>query len=434
MGGLLNHAKKFLRGVAASTPVMRSQTYSVACPEGHRLTGIRTEGYQALRCPTCGEGIFVLPKSPLPDPPVPAGSRTSGRPSSAPLARAEVFPDFDDEPVALTDPVMSAAPVPDIELDEPEDEVVWDDEPAPAPRFESTPRKGRVDAPEDLAAAEIEHAAKQPSRAPRPKPKPVPAQDKQVVAHFVEPKPRPTLGERFQANRNPLIFAAVGLVVLATIGIRTWRARIADLPRIAERGKNEGLTALDDGKFELAHQILSAAKRAVISLGDQYEGSSAIKQGADEAAAIANLAPASLEDMLDQASRADPAEWGKTFTDLYKGRHIIIHSDIKKVPDGRGKGRYELEYKVLPEGGDGGPPRARGQVDTTGFRMFEETHPRVGDHMIFAAKLASFEYDAVRQEWNIGLVPESGVNITHEKALQAMGEPTGNEATGEGAP
>ena len=62
MGGLLNHAKKFLRGVAASTPVMRSQTYSVACPEGHRLTGIRTEGYQALRCPTCGEGIFVLPK------------------------------------------------------------------------------------------------------------------------------------------------------------------------------------------------------------------------------------------------------------------------------------------------------------------------------------------------------------------------------------
>lgn len=412
---------------------MRSQTYSVACPEGHRLTGVRNEGYQALRCPTCGEGIFVLPKSPLPDPPAPPSSRTSRKPSPATLARAEVFPDFDDEPVALTDPVMSATHAADIELDEPEDEVVWDDVPTPAPAFEPTQRKGQVDAPEDLAEAEIEHAAKERSRPPRLKARPTPLAI-EAVAQTVEPELRPTLRERFRAKRNPLIFAAVGLLVVATIGFRIWRARIADLPRIAERGKNEGLTALDDGKFELAHQILSAAKRAVISLGDQYEGSAAIKQGADEAAAIANLAPASLENMVDQASRGDPIDWSKTFADLYRGRHIIIHSDIKRVPDGRGKGRYELEYLVFPEGGDGGAPRAIGRVETTGFRMFEQSHPRIGDHMIFAAKLASFDFDATLQEWNISLVPESGVNITHEKALQALGEPTGNEASGESAP
>jgi len=95
LSGLLQNARKFFQGLAPA-PAARSQSFSVACPEGHRLTGVRTEGYQALRCPTCGEGIFVLPRSPLPEPAAPA--------STAPARHRAPAPFVDDDPVALSDP------------------------------------------------------------------------------------------------------------------------------------------------------------------------------------------------------------------------------------------------------------------------------------------------------------------------------------------
>src|SRR4051812_39350344 len=69
--GILGRARKMVGGLAG-TPPRIPQLYQVACVAGHRLRGERTEGYQALRCPTFGEGIFVLPRSPLPEPPAPA--------------------------------------------------------------------------------------------------------------------------------------------------------------------------------------------------------------------------------------------------------------------------------------------------------------------------------------------------------------------------
>src|SRR3954447_23687236 len=84
-------------GLAGHSPKV-PQLYQVACVAGHRLRGERTEGYQALRCPECGEGIFVLPRSPLPEPAAPPAAR-SPRPTlpATPAVR-------DDEPVALSDP------------------------------------------------------------------------------------------------------------------------------------------------------------------------------------------------------------------------------------------------------------------------------------------------------------------------------------------
>ncbi len=99
--GLLGLAKSMMQGWSASAP-SRPQSFSVSCVQGHRLRGQRTEGYQALRCPTCGEGIFVLPRSPLPEPPIPASSTRSRA-----EAVVEAFPD--DEPLVLTDPVPSVS-------------------------------------------------------------------------------------------------------------------------------------------------------------------------------------------------------------------------------------------------------------------------------------------------------------------------------------
>src|SRR5581483_434348 len=77
-----DRARTLLRGLTSSPPP-RDQSFQVACSEGHRLRGERTEGYQALRCPSCGEGVFVLPRSPLPDPPLPAGEGRSRHPVTA---------------------------------------------------------------------------------------------------------------------------------------------------------------------------------------------------------------------------------------------------------------------------------------------------------------------------------------------------------------
>ncbi|MGZ3470353.1 MAG: hypothetical protein ACXWO1_11890, partial [Isosphaeraceae bacterium] len=61
---LLGGARSLFKGLGTPS-VAKVQYYSVVCPLGHRLRGQRTGGYQALRCPSCGEGIFVLPASPL---------------------------------------------------------------------------------------------------------------------------------------------------------------------------------------------------------------------------------------------------------------------------------------------------------------------------------------------------------------------------------
>ena len=150
--GLLGRARNLMQGWSGPPPA-RAQAFHVACSEGHRLQGQRTEGYQALRCPTCGEGIFVLPRSPLPDPPAPAG------PERARIA-SSIEAIYEDDPIPLTDPIPSH-PEPGVEQagsqDESEAEIDWVDEAAekavttPAPTKPPPAPKARPAAREVLA-------------------------------------------------------------------------------------------------------------------------------------------------------------------------------------------------------------------------------------------------------------------------------------------
>ncbi|MHC5542309.1 TFIIB-type zinc ribbon-containing protein, partial [Singulisphaera rosea] len=115
---LLKRTRRLLQGLSAAAPA-KAQYYSVTCPEGHRLRGERTEGYQALRCPTCGEGMFVLPKSPLPEP-VSKEANRAPRKVSSPLP-----PEREDAPVALSDPVAVLPSGSDLDVD---GEIEWVDE------------------------------------------------------------------------------------------------------------------------------------------------------------------------------------------------------------------------------------------------------------------------------------------------------------------
>lgn len=405
-----------------TTPSIRVQGYTVRCSEGHRLTGERTAGYQALRCPTCGEGVFVLPRSPLPEPAeaTPAAERTQTRaaaavsPWAAEATRARgASPDLQNEPNPEDDAL--------------DGEVQWDDEVA----AESGPRSSSPQhAPEDLAAAEMAQAPlKDRSSKTRPR-KPAPAEPKTKPTEAIV-IPRVPLRERLRRNRNALIFLGVATIVAGTVGFRVWRAGLQELPAIAERGRSEGLPALDAGEFDRANQILSAAKRAVSRLGNEYQGASTIVQAADEAAIIVSLGPR-LEDILDEAARADPQEWSKRFDTLYKGRSVIVDAHFMKVPTASGEGRYELDYRIFRDG-EGSDPQSVGQIDAAGFKLFELLRPRKDDAIRFGARLASFRFDDATRTWRLGLVPDSGVIMTHEKALEALGWPSDSTDT-EGRP
>ena len=402
MGGLLDHARNFFRGLAAAPTLARTQWFSVVCSDGHRLHGQRTDGYQALRCPECGEGLFVLPRSPLPEP-----SASSTAPAVAePHAQraAEVERAWSEEPIELRDPDPS--PAMDVAADA-DGEVEWVDEDA-APR-ELGPR----DSPEDLAAAEI---AARPERSRRPSK----AHGRTAEAAPPAPvrKPYVPLGQRLRKQRNPLIFAGVVLLVVATGGIRAWRAELQDAPRVAELGRTEGLAALDAGDFDRAYQLLAPARAAVRRLGGQFDGAEAIIQGADEAEVLTGLGIAP-EELIDQAARADPKVWAKTFDSLHKGRTILVVAQVTAVPDGQGKGRYDLDYRIFPPG-EGNEPERVGRIDLDGFKLFETLKPRVNDSIRFGARIVSFQYDSDGRAWLVGLDPASGVIMTHQKALDAM--------------
>jgi hypothetical protein len=224
----------------------------------------------------------------------------------------------------------------------------------------------------------------------------------------------------------------VAALVVATVGYRLWRSRYQELPRLAELGRVEGLKALDEGRFDKAHQLLSAARRAVASLGGAVEGAEEIIHGADEVAILTNLSPQSLEAILAEAGRTETQEWSWRFATYYKGRSVVIDAEISAVPGPSGEGRYELDYRVLQEG-EGTRPVRVGRIDTTGFRLFELAQPKVGDRVRFGARLASFTFDASSDEWLVGLEPDSGVYMTHPHALEALGWPAPDAATPEQA-
>ena len=397
--GLLGRAKTMMQGWAAPPPP-RAQSYSVACAEGHRLNGQRTEGYQALRCPTCGDGIFVLPRSPLPIPPVPASTRQARS-----TAIVDAFPE--DGPLVLTDPPSSSTgPEGQIDpADAPEAEIDWvDDIPA-----------------EDESAPKAPKATSPPGARPRPHRRPEPAPKGADDGPTIAVVDRPTLAEWAWRHRNGLLVAGVILLVIGAVSVRRWRQRLEELPEIAEIGRTEGIKRLDAGDFHAAKKLLADAASAVDSLGGRYEGAEAIRQGAREAAIFTDLAPEGLDRLLEEAATyRDVKEWSSHFAGFYRGRSIILESAIVAVPDpARPGSAYQVECRIFT--GRGPKPDAVARLDLAGFKLFEEAQPKVGDPQVFGARLAGLELDLATNEWVFTVEPDSGVYITHPRALEAIG-------------
>ena len=398
--GLLGRARSLMQGWGASTP--QSQEYDVRCPEGHRVRGVRTEGYQAIRCPTCSEGIFILPRSPFPEPPAPA------RPASN-RSRVEPEPDYaDDSPLELTDaPPQMGVEIVDEGAPLPEAEIDWV-EPTPSPT----------------------NPPAQPSKKRAPAGRPAQASPARAAASAVAedlpeavPVPRQTWGEWAQTHRNALIVAGGLLIVVAGVLIKVRRQRFEEMPRLIEAGRVEGIESLDAGDFTLAKKILSQAAAAVEALGGQIQGANEVTQAALEAGIFADLAPAGLDEILEEADFSEPARWPAKFNSTYRGRSVIIEATVVDVPDpSKPDSTYTLNVPLLY--GRGPKPKGRGRIDLKGFRLFELDQPKAGSVVLFGARYRSVEFDNESKQWLVTFEPNSGAFITHSKALDAIHWPT----------
>ena len=446
----LGLAKKFLRDLGTEPPA-KVQYFNVACASGHRVRGERTEGYQALRCPACGEGVFVLPRSPLPEPAAPA--RASG-------ARAAAMrPDHrlvEEGPVELTDPKYAGVELADRGAGRVEADIIWEDEPAePAKEQGTAAVVRRGDSPEAggepvARAAEpatprksrpktgARTAGSEPGRTATPATEPAGAGSSRRrsarVQEVSEPKTPALLEVRVEPRRRShhgLIFVLVPLLVIAAGSWRYWKQRRQEFPLIAERARDQGIPALDAGDFSKAHHLLAAGKQAVDALGGGVEGAEEIRHAADEAAIYVDLCDISLEDMLVEVRlRRSPRYLEIEIRPGLQGPGLCLRRDHH----GRAPGREHRELRDRLPGlsarrdepvrsGRPARPDTFAHIDLTGFELFKLTRPSPGDSVKFGAKLAGFQFDSDKNYWVVQLEPKSGVFLTHPRALEALGEP-----------
>ena len=335
----------------------------------------------------------------------------------------------------------------------PEAEIIWDDAPGETAQRAGrdhvrgrSPNAGAGPGEESEAFWEndLNRAAAGPTReqadrrreASQPRKKPACPPGRQTAAGGQNSKARRRRENRSRGrSRKPrpltLVLILVPLLVVTAFAWRYHRSLRKEYPLIAEKGRLEGIPALDEGDFDQGLPALVGREIGRRVARRCRRGAEEIRTAADEAAIFVDRCPRLLEDMLDEAGRTDKATWESKFDTLYKGRAIVIDSIIKDEPASGANSRYYLlEYVILPPGGatnftegkDARPDKF-GLIDLEGFGLFELAPPRKGEHVTFGAQLATFKFDTTNSVWWIGLEPKSGVFITHTRALESLGFP-----------
>lgn len=393
------------------------QYYGVTCAEGHLVRGRRTEGYQAIRCPTCGDGLFILPRSPLPEPAAPV-SRQPARKSQPEADSGEVSIEWSDAP-------------PQVDADEGDGDVEWLD---PEPSDRSAPEPAAVleppvSAPAPAPAPRKRRPEKPTERSPSPRahaknPRPTPARPQPTArmapssaVPMIEVPERRGFGEWVRRHRHPLLFSAVALLVVATVGWRVWRNRYQNLPHEAKTNADEGIAALGNGQFDVAKVKLARAAKALRTLGARDAESAKIIQLADEAAILGDLSRSQPDEIIAEARRLGDDGWPSRFKAFYEGQSLIIEAPIAALPDSKRGTGYTLEFGVFA--GSGLIPTQTGRIDLAGLRIFENRTFKVGDVVAFGARIKDVRLDGA--EWAIRFQPDSGVWITNYEPLGSLG-------------
>ena len=116
---------------------------------------------------------------------------------------------------------------------------------------------------------------------------------------------------------NRWLLVLVPIVVLATAAWRYREHLRQGYPLIVEKGKLEGIPALEAGEFDKAHHLLSEARSAVDALGGAIQDADDIRQAAQEAAIYVYLLPEDLGKLLSECvgrSRTSGTRSSRAFT------------------------------------------------------------------------------------------------------------------------
>lgn len=281
MNKWFSKATNVFKGSGDETP----QPFELHCECGVRHAGLRKKAPQRIICRECGSSLFILPRDVYPAPKVVAESPAKEKP-----APAVAPPAVEREPA---EPEL--APVGSI-LDE---VVVLDDE---GPR---APRKPK----------------------PNKKKEPAPAPAK-------EPRKPP---EQFLRPYHFILAAVVGVVLLTVfLAIRS-RARERAILIYKEEAE-KGLAAVAAHSWIEARSHLDLAGDAADLLGRTDPESVRVRQYRAETTALNLLAPASLVDILDEAERTLPdnyGAWPAEFHSKYGGRWLVLEVPVKQVAGGK---------------------------------------------------------------------------------------------------
>ncbi len=384
---LLGRAKKVWKGLGPPEPPA-PQFYRVNCPEGHVLRGQRNEGYQALRCPGCGEGVFILPRSPLPVPPAPASRKKKA-------VAPEVV--IEEGPLPLTDAPpgthLAPADLPDVEIPW-EEEIAEAESGEPAPRATPAasepepkprprPRDGRVERPKRRAAPS------QPAVEPEPEPAGPPP------GMILVPSRRAV--SRFRQHRRALLVAGVLCVVALTVVGQIRRRHRENLPQIAAENREAGIQALESGTFDVAKLKLRTAADALRSLNDPEAAET--EQLAKEAAILADLVSTPLEQLVERVA----TQGGPESFQVHQGRSVVFDAPVAE-------GGRELDYRIVAG-------TRRGRVDLEGFHLLDGKKP--GESVAFGARLKAIRLGN-NGTWHILLEPNSGVYMSTPSVWKAL--------------
>ena len=337
------------------TSVAPSAPFEVQCACGKTVSGERTATAQTIVCPHCATFLFVLPASVYPLPKAPRRNPFTGRKAK---------------------PEVAVAPAPRVT-----------EEPAMLPRENEEPATPSA-----------------PLRAP-----PV-----SVGRHPAPPIARDS-GDRKASDFRPVrrkILTPVRLVlagVLCVVGFVAWWIVHVHALNEAERTigsasklGEQALREHDQGEAARQYQRVRAA---LDLLGRQDAEAKTLRQIEREVSASADLARASLFDILHEAIMAEGMSrggWAQTFQSSYRGEWVLLDARVSRSNQAAGH-RYDIDFPIVE-----GANRATVVAD---LAVFDQALPHGGtpQRVIFAAQLDDCRRDPQDAgAWQIVMRPSTG--------------------------
>ena len=279
---------------------------------------------------------------------------------------------------------------------------------------------GRPGRPTDPAVAMVPSPARR-SRQPRPKARrharwPAPAGRSPLPSG-------PTLGSGPGGIGTPCWSAGVVLLSSGRSASGRRRQRLEDCPRSPRSAGPKGSASSTWASSTPPRSSWPTPPPPSMPSGVATKGPTRSARGPSRRRFSPTSSPRPWTRLLEEAATyRDPKEWPSHFAGIYRGRSVILDAPIAAVPDPTGPAR---PTRSTARSTTAGAPSPKGGPGSTwpGSDSSNWLEPKLGEQKPFGARLASMDLDPASNEWVLTFEPDSGVFITHPRALEAIGWP-----------